>query len=81
MHGVVGIWGLLAVPLSNPDASLWTQLKGMFAIFFWVFLTSLVVWAIIKYTIGIRVDAEHEYEGVDLHECGMEAYPEFTTVD
>jgi Amt family ammonium transporter len=42
---------------------------------------SLLVWAAIKYTAGIRVDAEHEYEGVDLSECGMEAYPEFTTAD
>ena len=47
-----------------------------------VFIVSpLLVWAAIKYTAGIRVDAEHEYEGVDLSECGMEAYPEFTTAD
>ena len=81
VHGVVGMWGLLAVPIYNEEAGLWVQLAGLLSIFFWVFLTSLLVWAAIKYTIGIRVDAEHEYEGVDLSECGMEAYPEFTTAD
>lgn len=81
VHGVVGIWGLLAVPLYNKDATFLVQLAGLASIFFWVFLASLLVWAVIKYTIGIRVDAEHEYEGVDLSECGLEAYPEFTTTD
>jgi Amt family ammonium transporter len=51
------------------------------SIFLWVFLSSIAVWAALKYTIGIRVEAEHEYEGVDIAECGMEAYPEFTTAD
>ena len=81
VHGVVGIWGLLAVPIYNGDARLWIQLAGMASIFFWVFLTSLAVWAAIKYTVGIRVDAEHEYEGVDVYECGIEAYPEFATAE
>ena len=81
VHGVVGMWGLLAVPIYNEEAGLWVQLAGLLSIFFWVFLMSLLVWAAIKYTAGIRVDAEHEYEGVDLSECGMEAYPEFTTAD
>ena len=81
VHGVVGMWGLLAVPIYNEEAGLWVQLAGLLAIFFWVFFVSLLVWAAIKYTTGIRVDAEHEYEGVDLRECGMEAYPEFTTAD
>jgi Amt family ammonium transporter len=81
VHGVVGIWGLLAVPLYNSDATLSTQLIGMISIFAWVFLTSLLVWAAIKYTVGIRVNSDHEYEGVDLSECGMEAYPEFTSAD
>jgi len=47
--------------------------------FVWVFGTSLVVWAILKAVIGIRVSEEEEYEGVDIAECGMEAYPEFTS--
>ena len=81
VHGVVGIWGLLAVPLTNPDASLVTQLIGIASIFFWVFITSFAVWFAIKATVGIRVDEEHEYEGVDISECGLEAYPEFTTVE
>ena len=81
VHGVVGMWGLLAVPIYNADAKLTVQLLGLASIFLWVFLTSLAVWAALKYTVGIRVDAEHEYEGVDISECGMEAYPEFTNAD
>jgi Amt family ammonium transporter len=79
VHGVVGMWGLMAVPLSNGDATFLKQLTGLASIFFWVFLTSLLVWYLIKVTVGIRVDEEHEYEGVDLSECGLEAYPEFTS--
>jgi Amt family ammonium transporter len=78
VHGVVGIWGLLAVLLSNDEATLMGQLSGLAAIFLWTFLVSLVVWGIIKAVMGIRVTAEEEYEGVDLVECGLEAYPEFT---
>jgi Amt family ammonium transporter len=79
VHGVVGIWGLLAVWLSNPNASLIVQLAGIGTIFAWVFVTSLVVWAALKAVVGIRVSEEEEYEGVDIGECGLEAYPEFTT--
>jgi len=79
VHGVVGIWGLLAVPLSNGDATFAAQLLGIVSIFGWVFLASLVVWSILKAVIGIRVSEEEEYEGVDIAECGLEAYPEFTT--
>lgn len=78
VHGVVGIWGLLAVCLTNPDASLGAQLLGIVSIFAWVFIASLIVWSIIKAVIGLRVSEEEEYEGVDIAECGMEAYPEFT---
>ena len=81
VHGVVGIWGLLAVCFTNPEASLVAQLKGLFGIFFWVFLTSLAVWFVIKLVIGIRVSEEEEYEGVDIGECGLEAYPEFTKAE
>ena len=79
VHGVVGIWGLLAVCLSNPDASLGAQLIGIVTIFAWVFITSFVIWFALKAILGIRVDEEEEYEGVDLGECGLEAYPEFTS--
>lgn len=79
VHGVVGIWGTLAVCLTNPDASLGAQLLGIVCVFAWVFGVSLVVWGIIKAVVGLRVSEEEEYEGVDLVECGMEAYPEFTS--
>ena len=78
VHGVVGIWGVLAVPLSNDGASFGAQIIGIAGIFAWVFLASLVVWLILKAVMGIRVSEEEEYEGVDLAECGLEAYPEFS---
>ncbi|MDD1506477.1 ammonium transporter [Pseudomonas sp. CNPSo 3701] len=78
VHGVVGIWGLLAVCLTNSEASLGAQLLGIASIFAWVFFASLIVWGIIKAVIGLRVSEEEEYDGVDIAECGMEAYPEFT---
>ena len=77
VHGVVGMWGLIAVVLSNPDATLVAQLTGLGVIFAWTFVASLVTWGIIKLVIGIRVSEEEEYAGVDLSECGLEAYPEF----
>ena len=77
VHGVVGMWGLIAVTLSNPDATLVAQLTGLGVILAWTFVTSFVVWFVIKMVMGIRVSEEEEYEGVDLGECGMEAYPEF----
>ncbi len=78
VHGVVGIWGLLAVPLTNEDATFFAQIVGALTIFVWVFVASLIVWGIIKATMGLRVSEEDEYQGVDIAECGMEAYPEFT---
>ena len=78
VHGVVGLWGLLAVPLTNDGASFVGQLVGAATIFVWVFAASFVTWMVIKMIMGIRVSEEEEYEGVDLAECGMEAYPEFT---
>jgi len=79
VHGVVGLWGLLAVPLTNSDASFTGQLAGAATIFIWVFGTSFIVWYVLKLVMGIRVSEQEEYDGVDLSECGMEAYPEFTT--
>ncbi len=78
VHGVIGVWGLLAVPLTNDEGSLVAQLIGIVTIFAWVFVTSFIVWLVLKKTVGIRVSEEEEYEGVDLSECGLEAYPEFT---
>ena len=78
VHGVVGVWGLLAVPLTNSEASLLAQLIGIASIFVWVFGTSLVVWGVVRAVMGIRISEEEEYIGADISECGMEAYPEFT---
>jgi len=84
VHGVVGFLGLMLVPVTNPltadgGSSFSGQLIGAVTIFGWVFVTSLIVWGILKAVVGIRVTEEEEYEGVDLSECGMEAYPEFTS--
>ena len=76
VHGVVGIFGVLAVIVTG-GASVGGQLVGLLTIFVWVFVTSLLVWLAIKFTMGVRVSEEEEYEGVDVSECGMEAYPEF----
>jgi len=78
VHGVVGLLGLLLVPFTNSDSSISGQLIGAATIFVWVFAASSVVWLALKFTIGIRVSEEEEFEGVDMSECGMEAYPEFT---
>ncbi|MDT8448919.1 MAG: ammonium transporter [Wenzhouxiangellaceae bacterium] len=77
VHGVAGMWGLIAVVLSNEEATLIAQLAGLATILLWTFAASLAVWAAIRATVGIRVSDEEEYEGVDLSECGLEAYPEF----
>ncbi|OAB61445.1 ammonium transporter [Leptolyngbya valderiana BDU 20041] len=79
VHGTCGILGVLAVLLSNDEATLGGQLLGIGVIFGFVFFASLLVWFVIKMTMGLRVDAEHEYDGLDAAECGMEAYPEFVT--
>ncbi|HEB56683.1 MAG TPA: ammonium transporter [Gammaproteobacteria bacterium] len=78
VHGVVGMWGLLAVPLTNDGTTFGGQLVGLLTIMIWVFAASFVTWIIIKAVMGLRVSEEEEFEGVDLAECGMEAYPEFT---
>ena len=77
VHGVVGLLGLLLVPVTNDGASFSGQLIGAATIFGWVFGASLVVWLVLKMVMGIRVTEEEEYEGMDLADCGMEAYPEF----
>ena len=77
VHGTAGIWGLLAVPITNDTAGIGNQLFGAVVIFLFVFSTSFVVWYIIKKTIGLRVDIKEEHEGSDMEECGLVAYPEF----
>ena len=77
VHGTAGIWGLLAVCLSNSDASLGSQILGIVMIFDWVFIASLIVWSILKATMGIRVSEDEELMGMDAKETGLQAYPEF----
>ena len=77
VHGVVGIWGVMAVLLSNSDATFFGQIAGLLLIGGFVFITSFIVWFILKATIGLRISEDDEREGVDSAECGMEAYPEF----
>lgn len=78
VHGTVGFLGLMLVPVTNDASSFSGQFIGALTIFGWVFVTSLGVWFVLKMLMGIRVSAEEEYEGVDIGECGLEAYPEFT---
>ena len=77
VHGTVGIFGIFAVLLSDPDATFMGQMVGMLTIFGWVFGASFVAWMAIKAVMGIRVTAAEEEEGMDKADCGMEAYPEF----
>jgi Amt family ammonium transporter len=78
VHGTCGLLGLLLVPLTNSGSSFSGQLIGALTIFVWVFVTSMIVWVALKAVIGLRVSEEEEDEGVDIAECGLEAYPEFT---
>ncbi len=78
VHGVAGLFGLLVVPFTAEGTTFVGQLVGAATIFVWVFVASFIVWFVLKLVMGIRVSEEEEFEGVDLAECGMEAYPEFT---
>ncbi len=80
VHGVVGLLGLLLVPVTNDGASFSGQIIGALTIFGWVFVTSAIAFFVIKMVMGLRVSEEEEYEGADLSECGMEAYPEFAAM-
>jgi Amt family ammonium transporter len=75
-HGTAGVWGLLAVTLTG--GSLGAQLYGIIVIFLWTFITSFIIWKIIHSIYGLRVTEEEEEEGIDISECGLEAYPEFS---
>ena len=79
VHGVVGFLGLMLVPVTNADSSYSGQLIGAATIFVWVFVSSFIVWFLLKSIFGIRVSKEDEFAGVDMSECGLEAYPEFTS--
>ena len=77
VHLFAGIWGTLAVPLTNSDATFLAQLVGIVSIGVFVLVASLVVWSILKFTIGLRPSEEAEEAGLDQAEIGLEAYPEF----
>ena len=79
VHGSAGLLGLMLVPVTNSGATFMGQIIGAATIFVWVFGVSFVVWYIIKTIMGMRVSDEEEDKGVDITECGMEAYPEFTS--
>ncbi|MBM3613504.1 MAG: ammonium transporter, partial [Alphaproteobacteria bacterium] len=78
VHLLAGIWGTIAVVLTNPDASLFTQIISIIVVGAFVLVASLIVWVILRATMGIRVGQEAEVNGLDTSELGMEAYPEFT---
>ena len=73
-HLFAGIWGTLAVPITNPDTSFGTQLLGVVSINVFVFVVALAIWAIMKSTIGIRLSKEAETKGTDVTETGVIAY-------
>ncbi len=77
VHGVIGLFGLLIVPITNNEATFIAQIIGAITIFIWVFVSSIIIWFVLKKIIGIRVNKEEEMIGSDIAECGIEAYPEF----
>ena len=78
VHLVCGIWGTLIVPLSNTDATYYTQLVGIGAIGATAFVSSLIVWLILAAVVGLRATPEEEAIGLDSAEVGVLAYPEFS---
>ncbi|UWQ33305.1 ammonium transporter [Leisingera sp. M527] len=78
VHLLCGIWGTVAVVLSNPDATLLKQLTGIAVVGVFTIAASAIVWVILRATTGIRVEEEDEVNGLDMAELGMEAYPEFS---
>ena len=78
VHLIAGIWGTLAVPLTNSDASFGTQISGIVVVGVFTFVVSWLVWTVINMVVGIRVSEEDELIGLDQAELGMDSYPEFS---
>jgi len=78
VHLIAGIWGTLAVPLTNGDASFGTQISGIVVVGIFTFVVSWIVWTVINMAVGIRVSEEDELVGLDQAELGMDSYPEFS---
>jgi len=78
VHGIAGIWGTIAVVLSNDDASFGAQIIGTVSICLFIFILSLLIWYILDLIMGIRVSEEDELTGLDSTELGMDAYPDFS---
>ena len=78
VHLIAGIWGTLAVPLTNSDANFGTQIISILIVGAFTFVVSGIVWYVIKATLGIRVSESDEIAGLDTTELGMESYPEFS---
>ncbi|KIM10989.1 MAG: ammonium transporter [Sulfuricurvum sp. PC08-66] len=78
VHLVNGIWGTLAVGIFNESVPFMAQVKGILLIGAFTFVVSFAIWFVLKITMGIRVSEEVEYDGMDLHETGLEAYPDFS---
>ncbi len=78
VHGTVGVWGLIAVCIAG-EATIGGQIGGALIIFAWTFITAGIVFYLIDMAMGIRVSEEDELKGIDTSECGIEAYPEFTS--
>ena len=74
VHLFAGIWGTLAVPITNKDMSFATQFLGVFSVVAFMFISSLIIWSILKVTIGIRISDEAQKKGTDVAEIGVVAY-------
>ena len=74
VHLFAGIWGTLAVPITNKDTSFATQFLGTFSVVVFMFVASIIVWSILKATVGIRISDEAQKKGTDVSEIGVRAY-------
>ena len=74
VHLIAGIWGTIAVAITNPDTSFVTQTIGAFSVVIFVFIVSAIVWSVLKMTMGVRPSEEEELLGSDKTEVGIEGY-------